>query len=75
VSDGGMSIPRRVPPIFPLATIEDLEEDLAASDRALDRLGEKPFVDLDQLTAHRARLTKWRDRIADQLDQMKAAAQ
>lgn len=58
--------------IFPLAMVEDLEAELIATERALDRLGEGFIVDEFQLQARRGRLEQWRDRIVEQLAGMRA---
>lgn len=58
--------------IFPLATITDLEEELAATDRSLDRLGQGFIVDELQRQARRRRLELWRERIVQQLSEMRA---
>ena len=60
-------------PIFPLATIDDLLDELADTDRAIDRLGEAFIVNQEQRAARRDRLQWWRDRIVAQLEQMRQA--
>jgi hypothetical protein len=58
--------------IFPFATVETLDEELAATDRALDRLGEGFVVDELQRQARRRRLRVWRERIVEQLAELRS---
>jgi hypothetical protein len=60
--------------IYPFASREDLEDELADIDRALARLEDGYIVNEAQREARRGRLLLWRQKIADQLGGMSAAA-
>jgi hypothetical protein len=61
-------------PIFPLATVDDLREELEDTNRSLLRLGEGFVVDRERLEERRKILMRWRHRLECQLAEMEASA-
>lgn len=57
-------------PILPLATLDDLYEELEDTNRSLLRLGEGFVVDRERLEERRQILLRWRDRIEQQIADM-----
>ena len=55
---------------YPRSTAEDLFEELARVDRALDRADEGVIVDPVRLMSHKLRLQKTRDEVLDRLAQL-----
>lgn len=56
--------------LLPLATIDEVRDELEDTNRSLLRLGEGLVVDEERREERRAILIKWRDRLACQLDDM-----
>lgn len=59
-------------PIFPHATRDDLLDELALTDLAIERMGIFPIVNVEQRDARIRRLGWWRERIVSQLAEMTA---